>query len=143
MRLFSLAGIPCRLAYEAPKLPLWQEGVVHPDRLRRFTYLQLDLSHLGLYMFSLFSNIRTLWVPRFDLIRLPLVGQSPLCLQQGPVWGEPLPVTTAFDDDLIAGVGQLVESAVAEEGILGEAQPLVHSAVAGGDEAGGPVPVED
>ena len=73
--LFSLASIPWRLACEAPKLPLCQEGVVHPDRLRRFTYLQPDLSHLGLYMFSLFSNIRTPWVPRFDLYQVA-VGWS-------------------------------------------------------------------
>ena len=49
----------------------------------------------------------------------------------------------AFDDDLVAGVGQAVQGAVAEDGIVKEAEPLVHGPVAGVDEAGRPVPVED
>jgi len=30
------------------------------------------------------------------------------------VWGEPLPVTGTFDDDLVAGIGQAVQGAVAQ-----------------------------
>lgn len=57
--------------------------------------------------------------------------------------GEPFPVAAAFDDDLIAGVGQPVESAVTQYGVLEETQPLVHRPVAGDHEAGSPVPVQD
>ena len=57
--------------------------------------------------------------------------------------GEPFPVAAALDDDLVAGVGQAVEGAVTEDGVLEESQPLVHGPVAGHHEAGGPVAVED
>ena len=57
--------------------------------------------------------------------------------------GLALPVALALDDDLVAGVGQAVQRAVAQNGVLEESQPLVHGAVAGDDEAGCPVPVED
>ena len=53
------------------------------------------------------------------------------------------PVAAALDDDLVAGVGQPVESAVAQDGVLEETEPLVHGPVAGYDEAGHPVPVRD
>ena len=53
------------------------------------------------------------------------------------------PVALALDGYLIAGVGQPIEGAVAQNGILEEAQPFVHRPVAGDHEAGGPVPVED
>ena len=54
-----------------------------------------------------------------------------------------LAVAGAFDDDLIAGVGQPVQRAVAEDGVSEETEPLIHGAVAGDDKAGSPVPVED
>ena len=76
-------------------------------------------------------------------IRLLFAGQSPLVADQGAVWRKPLPVAGALDDDLVAGVGQPIQRAVAEGGIVEEAEPFIHSAVAGDDEAGGPVPVED
>ena len=57
--------------------------------------------------------------------------------------GEPLSVALAFDDDLIAGVGEPVEGAVAEDGIVEEAEPLLDGAVGGDDEAGDPMPIED
>ena len=45
-----------------------------------------------------------------------------------------LPVALALDDDLVAGVGQAVESAVAEHGVFEETEPLVHRPVAGDHE---------
>ena len=57
--------------------------------------------------------------------------------------GQPFPVAGAFDDDLVAGVGQPDEGAVAEDGVLEQAQPLVHGPVASDDEAGSPVAVDD
>ncbi len=63
--------------------------------------------------------------------------------QQGAVWRQPFPVAGALDDDLVAGVGQAVESAVAEDRIVEEAEPFVHGPVAGDDEAGRPVAIED
>ena len=56
---------------------------------------------------------------------------------------QPFPVAAAFNDDLIAGVGQAIEGAVAQYGILEQSQPLLDSTVAGDDEAGRAVPVED
>ena len=53
------------------------------------------------------------------------------------------PVTGALYDDLVAGIGQPVQGAVAEDGVLEESQPFVHGPVAGDDEAGDPVAVED
>ena len=52
---------------------------------------------------------------------------------------EPLAVAVAFDNDLVAGVGEAVEGAVAEDGILEEAEPLLDGAVGGDDEAGDPM----
>ena len=57
--------------------------------------------------------------------------------------GEPLPVALAFDDDLVAGVGEPVEGAVAEDGIVEEAEPFLHGPVGGDDEAGDAVPADD
>ena len=59
------------------------------------------------------------------------------------MWGQSLPVAGALDDDLVAGVGQAVQGAVAEDGIVEEAEPFFDGPVAGDDEAGGPVAVED
>ena len=59
------------------------------------------------------------------------------------MWRQPFPVAVALNDDLVAGVGQPVQGGVAEDGVLEEFQPLVNGAVAGDDEAGRPVPVED
>ena len=72
-----------------------------------------------------------------------LVNHPPLCLQQSPVRGQPFPVAGAFDDDLVAGVGQPVQGAVAQDGVVEEAQPFLHGPVAGDDKAGDPVAVED
>ena len=66
----------------------------------------------------------------------------PLCLQQGPVRGQPFPVTGALDDDLVAGIGQPVQGAVAQDGVVEDAQPLLHRPVAGDDKAGDSVAVE-
>ena len=52
------------------------------------------------------------------------------------MWREPFPVAGTFDDDLVAGVGQAVQGAVAEDGVIEEAEPFVHGPVAGDDEAG-------
>ena len=59
------------------------------------------------------------------------------------MWGQPFPVAGALDDDLVAGVGQAVQGAVAEDGIIEEAEPFFDGPVAGDDAAGGPVAVED
>ena len=76
---------------------------------------------------------------------LPVAGQSPPfpALSNGPVGRLTFPVAGALDDDLVAGVGQPVESAVCQDGVLEEAQPFVHGPVAGDDEAGHAVAVED
>ena len=57
--------------------------------------------------------------------------------------GEPLPVAGAFDDDLVAGVGESVEGAVAEDGIVEEAEPFLDGPVGGDDEAGDAVSADD
>ena len=54
---------------------------------------------------------------------------------------KPLAIAGALDDDLVAGIGQAVEGAVAQDGIIEEGEPLFAGPVAGDDEAGGPVPV--
>ena len=59
------------------------------------------------------------------------------------MWRQSFPVAGALDDDLVAGVGQAVQGAVAEDGIVEETEPLIHGPVAGDDETGRPVPVED
>ena len=59
------------------------------------------------------------------------------------MWRQPFPIDGALDDDLMAGVGQAVERAVAQDGVVEEAQPFVHGPVAGDDEAGRPMAVED
>ena len=56
---------------------------------------------------------------------------------------QPLPVALALDDDLVAGVGEPVEGAVAEDGVVEETEPLVDSPVGGDDEAGGAMPGDD
>ena len=52
------------------------------------------------------------------------------------MWRQPLPVTGAFDDDLVAGVGQAVQGTVAQDGIVEEAEPFLDGPVVGDDEAG-------
>ena len=39
----------------------------------------------------------------------------------------------AFYDDLVAGVGETVEGAVAEDGVVEESKPLIDSPVGGDD----------
>ena len=46
-------------------------------------------------------------------------------------------------DYLVAGVGQPVQGAVPQDGVVEEAEPLPHGPVAGDDEAGDPVPADD
>ena len=59
------------------------------------------------------------------------------------MWGQSFSIAGAFDDDLVAGVSQPVQGAVAQDGVIEEAEPFVHGPVAGDDEAGRPMPVED
>ena len=54
-----------------------------------------------------------------------------------------LSVAGPLDDDLVAGVGQPVQGAVAQDGIIEEAEPFLHGPVAGDDEAGDPVSADD
>ena len=42
------------------------------------------------------------------------------------MWRESLPVARALDDDLVAGIGEAVQGAVAQDGIIEEAEPFVH-----------------
>ena len=44
-------------------------------------------------------------------------------------------VADPLDDDLVAGIGQAVQRAVAQYGIVEETEPLLDTAVAGDDEA--------
>ena len=54
-----------------------------------------------------------------------------------------LSVAGSLDDDLEAGIGQPVQGAVSEDGVVEEAEPFLHSAVAGYDEAGDAVTADD
>ena len=54
-----------------------------------------------------------------------------------------LTVAGPLDDDLVAGVGQPIQGAVSQYGVIEEAEPLLHRAVAGDDEAGGPMSADD
>ena len=54
-----------------------------------------------------------------------------------------LSVAGPLDDDLEAGIGQAVQGAVAENGIIEEAEPLLHRPVAGDYEAGDSMSADD
>ena len=54
-----------------------------------------------------------------------------------------LSVAGSFNDDLVAGVGQPIQGAVSKDGIVEEAEPLLHRTVAGDDEAGSPMSADD
>ena len=47
-----------------------------------------------------------------------------------------LTATGTLDDDLVAGAGQTVQSAIAHHGIIKETQPLVHGSGGGDGEVG-------
>ena len=66
-----------------------------------------------------------------------------LVAQQFPVGRQFLPVSGPLDDDLVAESGQPVHGAVAEDGVIEEAEPFLHSPVAGDDEAGDPMATDD
>ena len=53
--------------------------------------------------------------------------------------GQFLSVGGPLDNDLVAGVGQPVQGAVAEDGIVEETEPFLHGPVAGDDAAGDPM----
>ena len=59
------------------------------------------------------------------------------------MWRQFFSVAGPFDDDLIAGIGQPVQSTVPENGVIEEAEPSLHAAVAGDDEAGYPMSADD
>ena len=63
--------------------------------------------------------------------------------QEFPSWRQFLPVAGPLDDDLEAGISQPVQSNVSEDGIVEQAKPLVHRAVAGDDEAGDAMSADD
>ena len=52
-------------------------------------------------------------------------------------------VADPLNDDLVAGVGQPVQGGVPEDGVVKKTEPLLHSPVAGDDEAGCPVTADD
>ena len=41
------------------------------------------------------------------------------------MWGQSLTVTGALDDDLVAGIGQAVQGAVTQDGVVKESQSLI------------------
>ncbi len=49
---------------------------------------------------------------------------------------KPFSVTGTLDDNLMAGIGQPVEDAVAQDGVIEEAEPFLHGPVGCDDEAG-------
>lgn len=53
------------------------------------------------------------------------------------------PIAGPLDDNLKAGVGQAIQGAVPEYGVIEEADPFLHGAVAGDYEAGGSVSADD
>ena len=63
--------------------------------------------------------------------------------QQLPVGRQILSVAGPLDNDLVAGVGQPVHGAVAQDGVVEEAEPFLHGPVAGDDEAGDPMATDD
>ena len=63
--------------------------------------------------------------------------------QEFPVRREFLSVAGPLDDDLVAESGQPVHGAVAQHGVVEEAESLLHSPVAGDDEAGDPMATDD
>ena len=93
---------------------------------------------------AIFTDIRPPWERRgSDEYQVAVVWSITPFAQQGAVWRLSFPVAGTFDDDLVAGVGQAVEGAVAEDGVVEEAEPFVHGPVAGDDEAGRPMAIED
>ena len=52
---------------------------------------------------------------------------TPFGSSRGAVWRESFPVAGAFDDDLVAGVGQAIQHAVAQDGVIEETQPFLCS----------------
>ena len=59
------------------------------------------------------------------------ITSFPACAQQRAMGRLTFTVAGALDDDLVAGVGQPVQGAIAQNGVVKEAQPLVHDPVAG------------
>ena len=59
------------------------------------------------------------------------------------MWRESFAVAGTLDDDLVAGVGQTVQGTVAQDRIVEQAEPFIDGPVAGDDEAGRPMTVED
>ena len=57
--------------------------------------------------------------------------------------GQALAVASAFYDDLIACIGETVEGAVSQDGVVEESKPLVDSPVGRDNEAGGTMPGDD
>ena len=54
-----------------------------------------------------------------------------------------LSVAGPLNDDLIAGIGQPVQGAVAQDGVVKEAEPFLDAAIAGYDAVGYPVSADD
>ena len=52
---------------------------------------------------------------------------------------KPFAIVGSLNDYLVASVGQPVEGAVAEDGVVEEAEPFLYGPVGGDDEAGDPV----
>ena len=56
---------------------------------------------------------------------------------------EPFPIAGTFDDNLVAGVGQRGQGAVAEYGVIEEGKPFLHGPVGCDVEAGYPVTADN
>ena len=66
-----------------------------------------------------------------------------LVAQQLPMGRQIFSVAGPFDDDLVAGVGQPAQGAVAQDRVFEEAEPFLHGPVADDDEAGDPMATDD
>ena len=54
---------------------------------------------------------------------------------------EPFSIAGTLDDHLVAGIGQTVQGAVAQDGVVEETESFLHGPVGCDDEAGDPVTV--
>ena len=146
----EVAGMRIHGTTRKKPLVVFQNGERHT--LLPWDGVPYDIAHwrtqvVHLSLFRVFAQpySRSLTGPGSAMIgkyQVAVVRSITLFAQQGAVWRKPLPVAGAFDHDLIAGIGQPVQRAVAQDGVVKETQPFVHGPVAGDDETGRPMSVE-
>ena len=81
-------------------------------------------------------SIATIIDPPGGVIVVSYSGHGVNTLLSSSMRGQPLAVTGPLNDDLIAGIGQAVQGAVAQDRVVKDAQPLFHGPVASDYEAG-------